>query len=193
MNLKGRKYMGEVWKQIKGYEGLYDISNYGRVRSHNKTYRVGLRNNRHATKKGKILKDNVLNTGYCQVALYKNKKNKKKAVHRLVGKAFVPNPDNKPQINHKDGNKQNNHYTNIEWVTARENQKHRFDKLGHESATKIKLRCTSLGIEEDSILGLNKILHEKGVTGKHAYSNLAKKAREIEGPFQFKGLWFEKW
>lgn len=185
--------MSEVWKQIKGYEGHYDISSHGRVRSYNQTYRTDIKNNQKVTRKGRILKANILNTGYCQVALYKKGKCKKKAVHRLVGKAFVPNPENKPQINHKDGNKTNNHYKNIEWATAEENQQHRFETLGHEIHNKIKLECITLGIKADSILELNKELHEKGITGKHAYSNLAKGARENEGPFMFQGLWFAKW
>lgn len=99
----------ELWQDIDGYEGLYMISNLGRVKS------------LHG--KGRILKQSNSNE-YSHVSLYKNGNGKTLLVHRLVGNAFVPNPENKPEINHKDGNKRNNVVTNLEWVTARENQNH---------------------------------------------------------------------
>ena len=98
--------MEEVWKDIAGYEGIYQISNYGKVKS--------LKNN----KTRKLIEDR---DGYLWVALYKNKKQKIFFVHRLVAKAFIENKTNKPQVNHKDENKKNNIVTNLEWVTAKEN------------------------------------------------------------------------
>ena len=98
--------MTEIWKDIEGYEGLYKISNYGEVWSERKQ---GL------LKKGKCA------TGYYSVSLYKNKKQKQYTIHRLVAINFIKNPFEKPCINHIDENKKNNHYSNLEWVTHKEN------------------------------------------------------------------------
>lgn len=103
--------MEEIWKVITGYEGLYDVSNYGRVRSYRRT-------------KGhlfKILKHGVNKTGYCFVILRKNKHSEYIFIHRLVAIAFIDNPQNKPFVNHKDFNTKNNLYNNLEWVTSHEN------------------------------------------------------------------------
>ena len=106
--------MTEIWRDIKGYEG-YQVSNCGRVRS--------------SYKGGRILKPNIVRCGYSVVALYRDKKQHYTTVHRLVALAFIPNPDNKPQVNHIDGDKTNNHVNNLEWVTAAENI-HHADALG---------------------------------------------------------------
>ena len=100
----------EIWKDIKGYEGLYQISNKGRVKS--------LGNNK--TKKEKILSPGK-HKGYFYVSLYKNRKEKKYSIHRLVAQAFLPNPDNLPVVNHKDENKLNNNVENLEWCTQEYN------------------------------------------------------------------------
>lgn len=103
-------------KSIKNYEGLYEISNDGRVFSYQRKYR-------------KELKPRVHRDGYLRVVLYKDGKDKSCQIHRLVAFAFLSNLENKPQVNHKDGNKKNNNYWNLEWVTLSENRKHSF-KLG---------------------------------------------------------------
>jgi len=104
----------EIWKDIKGYEGIYKISNYGNVKS--------LNFNR--TNKEKLLKNRIVNEGYVQVVLYKNSKRKAYYVHCLVANHFIENPNNLPEVNHKDGNKQNNNVDNLEWVTSKENSIH---------------------------------------------------------------------
>lgn len=101
----------EVWKDIKVYEGLYQVSNYGRVKSLNY----------HLTKKEMVLKASPDCGGYLKVVLYKNGKRKHFLVHRLVAEAFLPNPDNLPQINHKDEDKTNNIVENLEWCDVRYN------------------------------------------------------------------------
>ena len=112
-------YLGEIWKDIKGFEGLYQVSNFGRVKSLDKI--VNGRNNKPVIKKGKILKQVDLGQGYVVVCLRKELKNNQKFVHRLVAEAFIPNPNNLPQVNHKDENKKNNCVDNLEWCTAKYN------------------------------------------------------------------------
>lgn len=106
--------MKELWKNIQGYEGLYQISNFGRVKSFRKS-------TKYSCQSEFILKPSVANTGYAQVCLYANGTRKKFLVHRLVAGAFIPNPDNLPQINHKDENRLNNHISNLEWCTPEYN------------------------------------------------------------------------
>lgn len=113
--------MKEVWKDIVGYEGLYQVSNFGNVKSLEK-YIVQKR--RKYIKKESILKNNESPYGYLYVNLYKNGKGKGFFVHRLVGIAFIPNPLKKPTINHIDGNKKNNCVCNLEWNTYLENNIH---------------------------------------------------------------------
>ena len=95
----------QVWEDIPGYEGLYQVSNTGKVRS--------LGNNK--SRKTKILKQNTTKNGYKRVGLWKNGKRKPYYVHRLVAQVFLPNPNNLPEVNHIDENKQNNVVWNLEW------------------------------------------------------------------------------
>lgn len=106
--------MTEIWKDIPGYEGLYQVSDYGRVKR-------SFKNGKENVLSGKIDKD-----GYTWVILSKNQRKKYVHVHRLVADAFIPNVENKPQVNHKDRNKQNNSANNLEWVTGSENMLHTF-------------------------------------------------------------------
>ena len=101
----------EIWKDIDGYEGLYKVSNLGRVKSLN--YK--------RTKKEKILKPNITKVNYQQVHLCKNKQIKILYIHRLVAEMFIPNPNNFPIINHKDENPMNNIYSNLEWCDKKYN------------------------------------------------------------------------
>lgn len=102
--------MKEKWKDIEGYEGLYQISNKGNVKSLNY----------NKTKKEKLLKSHY-HHNYKRITLYKDKKYKSFFVHVLVAKSFIPNPNNLPQVNHKDENRENNVYTNLEWCTEKYN------------------------------------------------------------------------
>lgn len=110
--------MDEEWRPIAGFEGRYEVSNFGAVRSlpwpghHNKTI---------------ILKTFQQNSGYLVATLNGGKK---MLVHRLVAEAFLENPDKKPYINHKDGDKTNNNLGNLEWVTPKENYNHCINVLG---------------------------------------------------------------
>ena len=103
--------MKEIWKDIPEYEGLYQVSNYGRVR------RILFVNNIVTKPKIKILSLCVDKKGYLRVCLNKNGKRKNMQVHRIVALAFISNPDNLPEVNHKDENPKNNCVENLEWCT----------------------------------------------------------------------------
>lgn len=113
----------ETWKDIKGFEGLYQISNSGTVKSLPKTWVSGF--GRVQTKQETIMKPS-LTKGYKHLLLYKEGKYYARYVHRLVAEAFVPNPLGLPQVNHKDGDKSNNNDWNLEWVTQSENTIHAY-------------------------------------------------------------------
>lgn len=97
----------EVWKNIDGYDGKYAVSSWGRVKGE------------HG-----ILKPYENHKGYLKVGLLKDGKSNKYRVNRLVAEAFIPNPYSLPEVNHIDGNKQNNSFSNLEWVTGEQNRAH---------------------------------------------------------------------
>ena len=107
--------MIEVFRDIPGYEGLYQVSNLGNVKS------LGNGDNNNNVGKEKMLKLRKDKDGYLTVFLYIHNYKKSYKVHRLVALAFLPNPNNYPQINHKDKNKSNNNVDNLEWCTAQYN------------------------------------------------------------------------
>ena len=110
----------EIWKDIKGYEGLYQVSNLGRIKSLPKWHR----NNKNSGYWSKeiILKYGKDKDGYLQVMLTKNKNRRQHKIHRLVAQTFIPNPNNYPVVNHKkEFEKQNNEVDNLEWCTVKYN------------------------------------------------------------------------
>lgn len=121
--------MKEIWKDIEGYVGYYQVSNLGRVKS---LKRINI-NSR--TVHSRILKPSI-GWGYFHVVLSKDNVKESKRVHRLVGFAFIANPLNYDQINHKDGNKQNNHSENLEWCNSKQN-------INHALETGLRIRSHS--------------------------------------------------
>lgn len=108
--------MKEQWKEINGYDG-YSVSNTGKIKSfRRKSYKEN----------GLTLTPETSYKGYEQVSLYKDGKKHQKLVHRLVAEAFIPNPENKPEVNHKDTDKSNNKVSNLEWSTSSENTIHAY-------------------------------------------------------------------
>lgn len=110
--------MEEVWKDIKDYEGYYQVSNLGRVRSLD---RVISRNGKNTLLKGQLLTIRLAKCGYLYCGLSKNGKHTLFRVHRLVAEAFIPNPNNLPQVNHKSEDKADNSVDNLEWCDAKYN------------------------------------------------------------------------
>lgn len=115
--------MEEEWRDLEGYEGLYQVSNLGRVKALERVI----------TLPEKILEGTITENGYVQVRLTKDKTAKSELVHRLVANTFIPNPDNKPDVNHKLGIKTDNRVTELEWNTKSENQLHAYRVLGKKS------------------------------------------------------------
>ena len=160
--------MIEEWKNISGYEGLYQVSNLGRIKSlsHRSNHRNEL-----------ILKPAIVQ-GYKKVNLCKNGKSKIYPVHRLVAIAFIENKENKPEVNHVDGNKLNNCINNLEWNTKSENQKHcistglRIMKKGFEN--KLSKKVAKVDINTGEILKIYGSYREAERTTGIAHSNIKK-------------------
>lgn len=112
------KHSTEIWKDIKDFEGHYQVSNLGRLRS--------IRTSQ-GTYRERLKKTFISNQGYEQVNLFKNNKSYTLIVHRIIAEAFIPNTMNKETVNHIDGNKLNNNISNLEWNTYSENHLHAFN------------------------------------------------------------------
>jgi hypothetical protein len=116
--------MIEEWRDIAGWEGLYAVSNLGRVRSYDRT--VTESNGKTRIHKGRLV--TLKKTGlYHGVSLWRDGTEKRQYIHRLAAEAFILNPDSRPEVNHKDGDKFNNCVPNLEWATRSENAKHDYD------------------------------------------------------------------
>jgi hypothetical protein len=146
----------KIFKDIPGFEGYYQISNRGIAKSIERTTirSDGLKQ----TFKGKILKPSVNEFGYMFVCLSKNGKIKMMRVHRLVASAFIPNPENKPEVNHKNGVKSDNELSNLEWNTRIENVRH-FCKTGLKKAFKGEENYNSKLTESDVMFIRNNYTH----------------------------------
>lgn len=160
----------EVWKDVVGYEGLYMVSNLSRVKKVKRFSNVTRVNKDgrvisfNIPIKEAILKQNINCKGYYTLQLTKNSFPKTVTTHRLVAKAFLPNPENKPAVNHIDGVKTNNNVENLEWVTLSENVRH-----AHAN----NLACVRVGsdnsfakLSEEDIINIRKTYKEGGFTHK---------------------------
>lgn len=162
--------MVNIWKDIEGYEGLYQINELGEIKAFERTSIGGFGAVNFRAEH--IMKKNLGRNGYLTVRLSKNNKGRTELVHRLLAKSHIPNPSNKPCVNHKNGIKTDNRIENLEWVTYSENNKHAIDnklklykkgKLHHnygkkdlpmhkiESTLKIKCFCTKTNVIYESI------------------------------------------
>lgn len=117
-------YNTEIWRPVNQYEGLYEVSNMGRVRSLDRI--TNYIDGRVRKFNGRMISPRKAGAGYYQVGLSNNGSKKRDYIHRLVAEAFIPNPKNLPEVNHLDGNKLNNRLSNLEWTTSSENKKHAY-------------------------------------------------------------------
>lgn len=143
----------EVWKSIPGFD-IYEASNLGRIRSH-----------------GKRIIRSLLIDGYPRVDCYISKYSKKSIyVHRLVALAFIPNPENKPQVNHKDSNRKNNNVSNLEWVTHQENMIHARKSAVRKFKSRAKIDSDMVNSIRSSNLSTRKLSVMHGVSRGTVYN-----------------------
>ena len=153
--------MKEEWRDIEGYEGMYQVSNLGRVRSldrHVKNW-VGKK-----LMKGKMISVCNDGRGYLLVNLWKNNKPKNIRTHRLIAKAFIPNPENKPQINHINGDGTDNRIENLEWCTASENIQHAHN-TGLASNVNKRKKISMKSLDGKTLFIFDSILEASIITG----------------------------
>jgi hypothetical protein len=165
-------YFMEIWKKINLFDN-YEISNNGSVRRvESQVFQKGT----YFKYKGRILKQATCK-GYKRVTLCKNSSTKRFQVHRLVAMLFIENIENKPCVNHIDGDKLNNNYTNLEWCTYSENEKHSYISLGKINHNRKLTIDNVILIKKNGIKGKNgniKYLSELFQVGKSTILNVLK-------------------
>lgn len=184
----------EIWKDIKNYEGIYQISNLNKVKSLSRIL-LDITGRKQAIKE-RIMVQSINNSGYKYVPLSKNNSVINHHIHRLMAETFIANTENKPQINHIDSNKLNNNLTNLEWCTQSENIIHAFNngkiipwlkgKKGKEvpfSKPLVQLDLNdNLICEYDSIASANRITN----IDKGDISKVCNNKRKLAGGYKWK-------
>jgi len=163
----------EIWKDIKGYKGLYQVSNKGRVKSLERDYATELKGKKILIHKNEqIMKTHFSN--YERVALYKNGKEKRFLVHRLVAEAFVENPDNKPVVDHiiPLSNGGTNEASNLKWCTPKENSNNKITRKHISEALKNKPKKS----RRKPIIGIDKKTNKE-----ISFSSITEAAMELNG------------
>lgn len=157
MTTQDREFQKEEWLPVVGFEGIYDVSDHGRVK------RVKLS---RRSKPGHILKGSMTVSGYPQVGLSVNGKRTSYKTHRLVAMAFIPFAQDDLEVNHKDCNKTNNNVDNLEWVSRSENMKHAANIFGVNCGE----RCVKSKLTEKKVIEIRQLYN----TGEYSYRRLAK-------------------
>ena len=176
----------EQWKRIEEFNYEYEISSYGRIRSVENVIVRG--NGWKYTRKSKILKPSG-SGGYLRGAVCVNKKMIPYKIHRLVALAFIPNNENKKEVNHIDGNKLNNHFDNLEWCTNKENIKHAIDNGLWGDRKLMNFNNQRSKIKKEVILNI-KYLYSKGFSqceiSKFHNISQSQISRVIKGRYNYK-------
>lgn len=154
--------MDEIWRDIKGYEGLYQVSSLGKVKS---LFRYK-----------KVLKPLKVGAGYFQVQLCRRKKAKAYLIHRLVANHFIDNTENKLHVNHIDGDKANNSVHNLEWTTPSENEKHSYQVLRKRPN---KSRSGKYGKECYNAIAVNQLSISGEIINTYESSGMAERVSGI--------------
>lgn len=164
--------MKEIWKDIEGYEGKYQVSNMGRIKF-------------LKFKKIRILRSEKDVNGYLRVTLHKNGIIKRYKVHRLVAQAFIPNPNNLPQVNHKDEDKTNNNVSNLEWCDAKYNMN--YGTARKRMIEKIQKVVIQIDINTNVIVNIFPSVKEaKTQTGICHISSCCRNERKSAGGYKWK-------
>lgn len=167
--------MEEIWRDIEGFEGLYQVSNLGRVK-------------RVTT--GRILKSGKNKAGYLQVDLCKNSVSSTKRIHRLAAQSFIANPENKSEVNHIDENKTNNLVSNLEWSTRKENHNHgtRNERMAKTQSIPIIVTNLKTG-ESREFYGISECSRQLGLNPSNITSVLKGRRNQTGGyTFKYKGV-----
>lgn len=172
----------EIWKPVVGYEGLYEVSSLGRVKACERT--ILCQNQVCQFERiypEKLLSFQYLAYGYTQAFLSKDGISKGYLVHRLVAQAFIPNPDNKPEVNHKDRNARNNELSNLEWSTKQENIDHALDNGWNPHLSRLGKKNSEYHNKRISETHRNKVYTEEGIRKlQTSHKKQSKKCRCIE-------------
>ena len=181
-----KNYINEVWKPVRGYVGFYEVSNFGRVRSVNRTITyIDGRNCFYGSKLLTLKKDRY---GYLKVELCKNNQKKQVLVHRLVAEAFIPNPHNLPQVNHKDEDKTNNCVWNLEWCDGKHNvnwgtRNERMSKNSLNKNGKTVILTTKHGIYLHEWTSVREMERQTGISHNIIYPMITKRKPFPSGLF----------
>ena len=160
---------GEIWKDIKGYEGFYKVSNRGNVFSVERVYANGKKRD------GLILKPSCDRGGYLRVDICKNGVRKIESIHRLVAEAFIPNPNGLPQVNHIDEVKDNNNVENLEWCTREHNINH--GKRNEKASQKLSKKIRAVNVETDEVLTFSSV--KEAVSKGYAHGAISESCRGV--------------
>ena len=166
----------EIWKPVVGYEGWYEVSNYGRVRSVDRF--VNSKNDSLRMSKGHILKPTKKRNGYLVVSLMENNISKTIAIHRLVASAFCKRHDNDTQVNHINCIKTDNRAENLEWCTENENREHAHSHDLYKAPNKSPVRCKQTGMIFQSSFEAAEWLNENIYHNAKQIKNMAAKIRQ---------------